>query len=700
MAEARYEIKKLLGKGRTGGVYEAEDLNLQRKVAMRRFFDQGNKVDFSDHKEKFIEVAQSLSNLQHPNIIKVFDAGIDEDGAYVVSQLLEGDSLHEEIKKGAMDVPVVVNIARQLLDGFIAAHDQEYFHGALTPDSIFMTASTRGGFRYIITDLGLARLAPLIQGEGTLLAFMADPAILAPELFDGGESSAQSDLYMLGNILYMSLAGGHPFGGLDNDEAKVKHEAGLSSIDKYNKDMPQSLVAWLNKMTAPAPADRPASALEALDELNAIQSGPIKVNSQPEHGAPLMQAASKENVNLPDNQGVGNGPRSPRLATSPVPITAPGAKPSTVLAPILATGEPVAVMAPGVNIGTTPHPILASNTQSLITAAPGTTPLAVIPPGTKPLLTGPLGTGPLGVVPQGTGTSALGVPSHLQQAPAQRPHLGSRVHVTQKKSASSLLIGIVALVVVAGVAIFAIMGEAKAPNNKNNFEDNSGEETISDSGANPSIIASSGTSSTSEKIVLFDASSPESSGWNLRSPVSQMVDKKQGAWLIRDRSLHFTSGARCPLKLATNKMFDKGWRITYKMRFGRGYNKFGFILSDQMNPGWLDGGALACYVVVHSTKDQSMVYTPNKDPKTFKKGKIYTKKRTKNWLTITIEQKANSVEGYYTVKVDGVTAYTDTFSQGLKLEDDAHWANHLFTSSLGKRDKSEWLIKDFTLEAL
>ena len=79
MSENRYEITKLLGKGRTGGVYEAEDGNLNRKVAMRRFFDQGNVVDFSQHKEEFLQVAQSLSNLQHPNFCLLYTSPSPRD---------------------------------------------------------------------------------------------------------------------------------------------------------------------------------------------------------------------------------------------------------------------------------------------------------------------------------------------------------------------------------------------------------------------------------------------------------------------------------------------------------------------------------------------------------------------------------------------------------------------------------------------
>ena len=97
MTEERYEIIKLLGKGRTGGVYEAEDSTLGRKVALRRFFAQTSDVEVDVYKEDFEKVAHSLSALQHPNLLRVYDAGVDGDGAYIISQLLKGETLHDKI---------------------------------------------------------------------------------------------------------------------------------------------------------------------------------------------------------------------------------------------------------------------------------------------------------------------------------------------------------------------------------------------------------------------------------------------------------------------------------------------------------------------------------------------------------------------------------------------------------------------------
>lgn len=290
MLEERYEIIKLLGKGRTGGVYEAEDVNLGRKVAMRRFFSLNNQINFSEYKEDFEKVAQSLSALQHPNLLRVYDAGVDDDGAYIISQLLEGETLHQRIKSGGIPVWEVHDLAQQMLDALSTAHAEGFVHGAITPGSILMSPRARGGYLYVILDMGLSRLAPLIQGKDSVLSVMADPAILAPELFGGGVANERADLYMLGHILYMSLAGGHPFGGVSSDEAEKMHGGGLPPLGKFNEDVPEDFRLWIEKLIKFNPDERPASAVEALNALPMldrtskvpVMTAPLNTSSAPQ----------------------------------------------------------------------------------------------------------------------------------------------------------------------------------------------------------------------------------------------------------------------------------------------------------------------------------------------------------------------------------------------------------------------------------
>jgi len=330
MSEERYDILKLLGKGRTGGVYEAEDTRLGRKVAMRRFFSQNELTDVSEYEEEFKQIAQSLSALQHPNLLRVFDAGMDEDGAFIISQQLKGDTLHNRLKEGPLPNWDVWDLGHQMLDALSTAHDGGFVHGAITPGSILMSPRARGGYLYVILDMGLSRLAPLIQGQDSVLSMMADPAILAPELFDGSEATEKSDLYMLGNILYMCLAGGHPFAGKSLEDCAQLHSQGLPDLTEFAPDAPQDLLDWIGDLCEIDPQHRPSSVVVALKSMP-IVAKPVKTGITPIHttaGAPALSPAS----NLTAHPQSTYGHQAPGMMTTG-PLTAGAGVPQGVAVP-------------------------------------------------------------------------------------------------------------------------------------------------------------------------------------------------------------------------------------------------------------------------------------------------------------------------------------------------------------------------------
>ena len=355
MSKGRYEINSLIGKGRTGGVYIADDVKLQRKVAMRRFFDSENRIDFTDYKNEFLEVANSLGSVQHSNLSRVFDAGIDDDGAYIISELIKGETLHKELKKGVMEVHEVVELARQMLDALSLLHSQEVYHGALTPRSIFMSPRARGGYRYIILDMGLTKLAPYIKGEDAHLSLMSDHAISAPELFDGSDLNDRVDMYMLGQIIYLCLAGGHPYGGLTATEAKDMHLQGLPPIEEYNSEVPAELEDWLMKVTAPKPEDRFGNAVEALNALPNIPH-------QPKLAPAPIKKISEANLVKKNTKPVKKVSIS--KVTAPVPITAPNGM-NSITAPVYATGVATPTNSPSSPSDTSSATIVEDTTVNL-----------------------------------------------------------------------------------------------------------------------------------------------------------------------------------------------------------------------------------------------------------------------------------------------------------------------------------------------
>lgn len=334
MSTERYEITRLLGKGRTGGVYEAEDTRLQRKVALRRFFSQDGITDLTGYKADFESIAQNLSALQHPNLLRVFDAGVDEDGAFIISQLLEGECFHQYMKEKPLTPWEANDLAQQLMEAMVTAHSAGFIHGAITPGSILMTPRARGGYLYVILDLGLSRLAPLIQGPDSILAMMADPAIMAPELFDGSPADERSDLYMCGQIIYMALAGGHPYGGVGIKEAEKLHHKGLPDLLEYCPEMPADFLQWLMQLTQINASDRTSTALEALQSLPKVEKpatprAPTLVTggaalATPSSGSTAVQSNQPISSQVPNQpaQGGFTGTLG-NAVTSPIPSGGP-----------------------------------------------------------------------------------------------------------------------------------------------------------------------------------------------------------------------------------------------------------------------------------------------------------------------------------------------------------------------------------------
>ncbi|MGJ8673079.1 serine/threonine protein kinase [Rubritalea sp.] len=287
MDEERYEFTRIIGKGRTGGVYEATDHQLQRKVAVRRFFCAKGDTSTRGWESTFTALTHNLCSLQHPSLLGVLEAGVDEDGAYLIYQLIDGVTLAKQIDQGPLEEAHVYDMAEQLLDALQVAHSNGFVHGAMSTGSVTLIKRPRGGYRAIINDLGLSRLAPLIQGIDSAYARMADPVIMPPEMFDDKEPTSKSDLYMVGHLIYLSLIGGHPFAEIDLAELSRAHREGtLPPITDYRDDLCPNFVEWIAKLTESDVRKRFSGASEALhsmpkltpkNERNAVHSSAPKL---------------------------------------------------------------------------------------------------------------------------------------------------------------------------------------------------------------------------------------------------------------------------------------------------------------------------------------------------------------------------------------------------------------------------------------
>lgn len=211
-----YEITALIGAGGMGEVYRARDTRLNRDVAVKVL--PAAFADDADRVARFEQEARVIAALSHPNVLSVFDTGLadSEDSArrlYVVTELLEGQTLGERLKSGAMPVRKATDIAGQIARGLAAAHDKGIVHRDLKPDNVFV--SSAGHVK--ILDFGLARtIAPAgaeetraaITDAGTVLGTVG---YMAPEQVRGQPVDARADLFALGAVLYEMLTGRRAF---------------------------------------------------------------------------------------------------------------------------------------------------------------------------------------------------------------------------------------------------------------------------------------------------------------------------------------------------------------------------------------------------------------------------------------------------------------------------------------------------------
>src|SRR5271156_6027884 len=145
-----YEIKAALGVGGMGEVYRARDSRLNRDVAIKVLREDGTSADL---RSRFEREARAVAALNHPNIIAVYDFGIESGQQYIVSELLEGESLRALLKGGPVPVRRLIEVSAQVADGLSAAHRAGIVHRDLKPENIMLAKDGRAK----ILDFGLAR---------------------------------------------------------------------------------------------------------------------------------------------------------------------------------------------------------------------------------------------------------------------------------------------------------------------------------------------------------------------------------------------------------------------------------------------------------------------------------------------------------------------------------------------------------------
>lgn len=264
--DGRYAVKHLLADGGMGSVYEAEQLALERRVAIK--IVPGDR----DSARVFTE-AKTMARIRHPNVVEVHDVGRHDDAVFVVMELLEGQDLGEILREGArMPWSRARGLILQIVSALAAAHRQGIVHRDIKPSNCFVVAGHAAHEDFVkLLDFGIATSIDRASDHDG--AVMGTVAFVAPELACGKPASCRSDVYSVGVLLYRMLTGRVPFRGKTSREVFRKHvDDEPPPPRKFEPSIPVAVESAILRCLIKEPSERMPS-MEALhSELVSIDS--------------------------------------------------------------------------------------------------------------------------------------------------------------------------------------------------------------------------------------------------------------------------------------------------------------------------------------------------------------------------------------------------------------------------------------------
>ena len=264
-----YLIGQEVGRGGMAVVYAAEDVRLQRKVALKVL--PPDLAFRPEVRERFVREAQTAARLNHPHIVPIYAVHEVQGLVCFAMSLVEGESLAARIvREGRPSFGFVANVLEQMADALAYAHASGVVHRDIKPDNVLLD---RDSGRAMVTDFGIARAVESGSRLTQTGVAVGTPAFMSPEQAMGDkEVDGRSDLYSVGVIGYLMLAGKLPFEAASTPAMLMKHVSETPpSLRAYRPDAPRVLVEILERCLAKKPGDRWESALQLRDTLRRAQ---------------------------------------------------------------------------------------------------------------------------------------------------------------------------------------------------------------------------------------------------------------------------------------------------------------------------------------------------------------------------------------------------------------------------------------------
>ena len=254
-----YTLKKLLGSGANGEVYEAFRVGSKTPVALKRLFP--DVLADSAAVARFMREFRTASRVKHPNIMRVYDAGKQEGTPYFTMELLSGETLRKLCVREAdkrQPARVLLNLLGQVAGALQSLHAQGVVHRDVKPENVML----RGLTEAVLTDFGVSRGADdrQVTQPGQLLGSVR---YMAPEVIQGGRADARSDAYSFGAMALELLSGRAPYVGSDPELLVAHVDAPVPDVASRMPNAPEKLSALLTQLLSKEPGERPSLARTA-----------------------------------------------------------------------------------------------------------------------------------------------------------------------------------------------------------------------------------------------------------------------------------------------------------------------------------------------------------------------------------------------------------------------------------------------------
>ena len=277
IVKERYEILEVLGEGGMAFVYKARDTQLERFVAIKTL--KPNYVNQETFVDRFKREAKTAANLNHPNIVQIFDWGIEEE-PYFVMEYIEGNTLTSIIAKNrTISLSDILFIGAQVSSGLHAAHQKGLVHRDIKPGNIMITPDGK----VKVTDFGIVSLQNEESDITKTGSILGTASYISPEQAQGKPVSIESDLYSLGTVLYELITGKAPFSGDSPISTATKHLTEKPEKPSlFRRDLPKGVESAILKLLEKATYDRFKSAEDLratlLQQRKSLQSEQTREN--------------------------------------------------------------------------------------------------------------------------------------------------------------------------------------------------------------------------------------------------------------------------------------------------------------------------------------------------------------------------------------------------------------------------------------